>query len=77
MGEVSRLLVASPRLRPMETFLLILLSSLIGFDAPYFFLFFVYMSVRYLLSLTLSLFFLVSSSDGFICCSIIIPNQAQ
>ena len=40
MGEVSRLLIASPKLRPMETFLLILLSSLIGFDAPYFFFLF-------------------------------------
>ena len=39
MGEVSRLLFASPGLRPMETFLLILLSILIGFDAPYFFYF--------------------------------------
>ena len=36
MGEVSRLLIASPRLRPMETFFLILFSSLIGIDAPYF-----------------------------------------
>ena len=39
MGEVSRLLVASPSPRPMETFLLILLSILIGLDAPYFFSF--------------------------------------
>ena len=42
MDEVSRLLIASPRLRPMEMFLLILLSSLIGFDAPYFFYYFVF-----------------------------------
>ena len=35
MGEVSRLLFASPRPRPMETFLLILFSSLVGIDAPY------------------------------------------
>ena len=35
MGEVSRLLVASPRPRLMETFFLILFSSLIGIDAPY------------------------------------------
>ena len=32
MGEVSRLLVASPRPRLMETFFLILFSSLIGID---------------------------------------------
>ena len=37
MGEVFRLLVASPGLRPMEISLLNVLSSLIGFDAPYFF----------------------------------------
>ena len=42
MGEVSRLLIASPRLRPMETFLLILLSIVIGSDAPYFLSFFHY-----------------------------------
>ena len=36
MGEVSRLLVASPGLRPMETFLLIVFSGLIGLDAPYY-----------------------------------------
>ena len=36
MGEVSRLLIASPGPRPMETFFLILFSSLIGIDAPYF-----------------------------------------
>ena len=35
MGEVSRLLIASPRPRPMETFFLILFSSLIGIYAPY------------------------------------------
>ena len=35
MGEVSRHLIASPRLRLMETFFLILLSSLMGIDAPY------------------------------------------
>ena len=35
MAEVSRLLVASPRLRPMKTFFFILFSSLIGIDAPY------------------------------------------
>ena len=35
MGEVSRLLIASPRLGPMEMFFLILFSSLIGIDAPY------------------------------------------
>ena len=34
MGEVSRLLVASPRPRLMEMFFLIF-SSLIGIDAPY------------------------------------------
>ena len=36
IGEVPRLLVASPRLKLMETFFLIVLSSLIGIDAPYF-----------------------------------------
>ena len=36
MGEVSRLPIASPRLRPMETFLLLVFSSLVGIDAPYF-----------------------------------------
>ena len=36
MGEVSRLLVASPGLRLMEMFFfLILFSSLMGIDAPY------------------------------------------
>ena len=35
MGEVSRLLVASPGLRLMETFFLNLFSSLIGIDVPY------------------------------------------
>ena len=35
MGKVSRLLVASPGLRLMEKFFLILFSSLIGIDAPY------------------------------------------
>ena len=35
MGEVSRLLVASPGLRLMETFFLIVFSSLMGIDAPY------------------------------------------
>ena len=35
MGEVSRLLIASPGPRPMETFVLILFSCLIGIDAPY------------------------------------------
>ena len=35
MGEVSRLLVASPRPRLMETFFFILFSSLIWIDAPY------------------------------------------
>ena len=35
ISEVSRLFIASPRLRPMETFFLILFSSLIGIDAPY------------------------------------------
>ena len=35
MGEVSRLLVASPIQRLMETFFLIVFSSLIGIDAPY------------------------------------------
>ena len=39
MGEVSRLLVASPRPRLMETFFLILFSSLIGIDVPYSFLY--------------------------------------
>ena len=39
MGEVSRLLIASPRLRQMETFFLIVFSSLVGIDAPYFCLF--------------------------------------
>ena len=38
MGEVSRLLIASPRPRLMETFFLILFSSLIGIDVPYSFL---------------------------------------
>ena len=36
MGEVSRLLASSPRPRPMEAFLLIVFSSLVGIDAPYF-----------------------------------------
>ena len=40
MGEVSRLLIASSRLRPMETFFLILFSSLMGIDASYFLLLF-------------------------------------
>ena len=41
MGEVSRLLIASPGVRQMETFFLILFSSLIGIDARYsFFLYF-------------------------------------
>ena len=35
MGDVSRLLVASPRPRVMEMFFLIVFSSLIGIDAPY------------------------------------------
>ena len=35
MGEVSRLLIASPRPRLMKTFFLIVFSSLIGIDAPY------------------------------------------
>ena len=35
MGEVSRLLIASPGLRLMETFILIIFSSLVGNDAPY------------------------------------------
>ena len=35
MGEVSRVLVASPGPRLMETFFLNLFSSLIGIDAPY------------------------------------------
>ena len=35
MGEVSRLLLASPRPRPMETFFLFYFPSLIGIDAPY------------------------------------------
>ena len=39
MGEVSRLLIASPGLRLMETFFLILFSSLIGIDTPYSFLY--------------------------------------
>ena len=39
MGEVSRLLITSPRLRLMETFFLILFPSLIGIDAPYSFLY--------------------------------------
>ena len=39
MGEVSRLLVASSRPKLMETFFLILFSSLIGIDAPYSFLY--------------------------------------
>ena len=39
-GEVSRLLIASPIQRLMETFFLILFSSLIGIDAPYSFLYF-------------------------------------
>ena len=38
MGGVSRLLVASPRPRPMEKFFLVF-SSLVGIDAPYFCLF--------------------------------------
>ena len=40
MGEASRLLVASPRPRPMEVFFLILSSSLIGSGAPYSFIFY-------------------------------------
>ena len=36
MGEVSRLLAASPGPRLMETFLLIVFCSLVGIDAPYF-----------------------------------------
>ena len=35
MGEVSRLLVASPGPRLMEWFFCIVFSSLIGIDAPY------------------------------------------
>ena len=35
MGEVSRLLIASPRLRLMEMFFLILFSNLIGIYVPY------------------------------------------
>ena len=34
MGEVSRLLIASPRPRLIETFILIIFSSLVGSDAP-------------------------------------------
>ena len=36
MSEVSRLLVTSPGLKLMETFLLIVFSSLVGIDAPYY-----------------------------------------
>ena len=42
MGEFSRLPIASSRLRPMETFLLILFSSLIGIGAPYSFLYYIF-----------------------------------
>ena len=35
MHKVSRLLIASPGLRLMETFFPIVFSSLIGIDAPY------------------------------------------
>ena len=35
MGEVSRLLITSPGLRLMETFILIIFSSLVGCDALY------------------------------------------
>ena len=40
MGEVSRLPVASPGPRPMETFLLVVCSSLVGSNAPYSFFIF-------------------------------------
>ena len=49
MCEVSRLLIDSAGLRPMETFFLISLSSLIGFDAPYL-LFFILIFHHYLLA---------------------------
>ena len=42
MGEVSRLLIASPRLRLMETFILDIFSCLVGIDAPHFCLFSLY-----------------------------------
>ena len=48
MGKVSRLLIASPRPRLMETFFLILFSSLIGIDAPYLL---IYMNVIFLFSI--------------------------
>ena len=60
MGEVSRVLIASPGPRLMETFLLIVFSSLKGIDAPYFCLFF-FFKYYYLI-------FYYYSSDG--CCSV-------
>ena len=59
MGEVSRFLVSSPRLQIMETFILIIFSSLVGCDAPY--------SVHFLKYYHLVFHYL--SSDG--CCSVV------
>ena len=58
MSEVSRLLIASPGPRLMETFILIIFSSLVGSDAPY--------SVHFLKYY--HLIFHYPSSDG--CCTV-------
>ena len=46
MGEVSRLLIASPRLRLMECLFLIF-SHPVGIDAPYFCLFSLYIIISF------------------------------
>ena len=47
MGEVSRLLIASPRLRIMEMFILNIFFYLVGIDAPYFCLFSLYIIISF------------------------------